>query len=54
MSIATVPRLTATEVEQLDPYALMAVLGKRVIHPGRQLASYAFDSAAPARLNLRA
>jgi SAM-dependent methyltransferase len=34
MSIATVPRLTATEVEQLDPYALMAVLGKRVIHPG--------------------
>jgi ubiquinone/menaquinone biosynthesis C-methylase UbiE len=34
MSISTVPRLTATEVEQLDPYALMAVLGKRVIHPG--------------------
>jgi SAM-dependent methyltransferase len=34
MSIATIPRLTATEVEQLDPYALMAVLGKRVIHPG--------------------
>jgi SAM-dependent methyltransferase len=34
MSIATVPHLTATEVEQLDPYAFMAVLGKRVIHPG--------------------
>lgn len=26
--------LTAAEVEALDPYALMAVLGKRVIHPG--------------------
>ena len=34
MSISTLPQLTATEVEQLDPYALMAVLGKRVIHPG--------------------
>ncbi len=34
MSIATLPPLSATEVEQLDPYALMAVLGKRVIHPG--------------------
>jgi 2-polyprenyl-3-methyl-5-hydroxy-6-metoxy-1,4-benzoquinol methylase len=27
-------QLTATQVEALDPYALMAVLGKRVIHPG--------------------
>jgi Domain of unknown function (DUF4395) len=37
MSSSTLPRLTATEVEQLDPYVLMAVLGKRVIHPdGRQ------------------
>ena len=34
MSVSTLPRLTATEVEQLDPYALMAVLGKRVIYPG--------------------
>src|SRR5262249_51485810 len=34
MSISTLPRLTATEVEKLGPYALMAVLGKRVIHPG--------------------
>ncbi len=34
MSISTLPRLTAMEVEQLDPYALMAMLGKRVIHPG--------------------
>jgi ubiquinone/menaquinone biosynthesis C-methylase UbiE len=27
-------QLTSTEVEAFDPYALMAVLGKRVIHPG--------------------
>jgi len=26
--------LTAAEIAGLDPYALMAVLGKRVIHPG--------------------
>ena len=32
MSISTVPQLTATEVEQLDPYAFMAVIGKRVIN----------------------
>ncbi len=27
-------RLTTAEIGALDPYALMAVLGKRVIHPG--------------------
>ena len=27
-------QLTAAEVRQLDPYAFLAVLGKRVIHPG--------------------
>jgi SAM-dependent methyltransferase len=27
-------RLTAAEVRALDPYAFLAVLGKRVIHPG--------------------
>jgi SAM-dependent methyltransferase len=27
-------RLTADEVQALDPYAFLAVLGKRVIHPG--------------------
>jgi hypothetical protein len=38
MSVSTLPRLTPRAVEQLDPYALMLVLGKRVIHPGgRQL-----------------
>jgi SAM-dependent methyltransferase len=34
MTAATLTRLSAGQVEQLDPYALMAVLGKRVIHPG--------------------
>jgi len=34
MSTDTPPRLTATDIEQLDPYAFMAVIGKRVIHPG--------------------
>lgn len=34
MTSSALPRLSATEVERLDPYALMAVLGKRVIHPG--------------------
>ena len=38
MSTTALPRLAPREVEQLDPYALMVVLGKRVIHPGgRQL-----------------
>jgi len=27
-------RLTAQQVRELDPYAFLAVLGKRVIHPG--------------------
>jgi ubiquinone/menaquinone biosynthesis C-methylase UbiE len=34
MDAAGTLRLTATQVRSLDPYALMAVLGKRVIHPG--------------------
>src|ERR687885_2888367 len=37
---ATIPRpLSAAEVEQLDPYAFFAVLGKRVIHPGGRTAT---------------
>ena len=34
MTVKTKRRLTAEEVEAVDPYMLMAVLGKRVIHPG--------------------
>ena len=32
--------LTATEVRRLDPYALLAVLGKRVIHPGGKASTH--------------
>ena len=28
------PTLTAKQVAELDPYQFLAVLGKRVIHPG--------------------
>ena len=31
--------LSGGEVEQLDPYAFFAVLGKRVIHPGGRAAT---------------
>jgi SAM-dependent methyltransferase len=30
----TIAKLSPAQVEQLDPYRLLAVLGKRVIHPG--------------------
>jgi cyclopropane fatty-acyl-phospholipid synthase-like methyltransferase len=43
MSIAQIadhPRtLSAAEVDELDPYAFFAVLGKRVIHPGGRTAT---------------
>jgi len=32
--VSVVATLTAAEVRALDPYAFLAVLGKRVIHPG--------------------
>jgi SAM-dependent methyltransferase len=35
----TLARLPATDVAQLDPYQFMAVLGKRVIHPGGRTSS---------------
>lgn len=42
----TASRLSATEVKSLDPYAFMAVLGKRVIHPGgRQSTKALLDQA---------
>jgi hypothetical protein len=38
--IADRPRtLSAAEVDELDPYAFFAVLGKRVIHPGGRTAT---------------
>jgi SAM-dependent methyltransferase len=33
-SMATIAKLSPAQVEELDPYRLLAVLGKRVIHPG--------------------
>ena len=39
MDTGTAGRLTAIEVEVLDTYMLMAVLGKRVIHPGGKLST---------------
>jgi SAM-dependent methyltransferase len=39
MESPNITHLTATEVAQLDPYALLAVLGKRVIHPGGRRSS---------------
>lgn len=33
-TVAIVPRLTRNDVQALDPYAFLAVIGKRVIHPG--------------------
>jgi hypothetical protein len=34
MDIPSTTYLTSAEVAQLDPYVFLAVLGKRVIHPG--------------------
>jgi SAM-dependent methyltransferase len=39
MDILSVTHLTSVEVTQLDPYAFLAVLGKRLIHPGGRRSS---------------
>src|SRR5258708_2000432 len=39
MESPNITHLTAPEVAQLDPYAFLAVLGKRVIHPGGRRSS---------------
>lgn len=39
-------RLTAAEVAGLDPYTFMAVIGKRVIHPGGRASTEALLNAA--------
>ncbi len=33
MDIPSITHLTSAKVAELDPYAFLAVLGKRVIHP---------------------
>src|SRR2546429_4001355 len=39
MALSTLTHLTTSEVAELDPYAFLAVLGKRVIHPGGRRSS---------------
>ena len=39
MDIPSMTHLTSVEVTQLDPYVLLSVLGKRVIHPGGRRSS---------------
>jgi len=39
MESPSITHLTATEVAQLDPYTFLALLGKRVIHPGGRRSS---------------
>lgn len=39
MSVRQRRSLEAAEVERLDPYVFMAVIGKRVIHPGGRVAT---------------
>lgn len=44
---APIRRLSAREIEELDPYVFMGVLGKRVIHPGgRRATEKLFERAA--------
>ncbi|HLJ35617.1 MAG TPA: class I SAM-dependent methyltransferase, partial [Ktedonobacteraceae bacterium] len=39
MALSSMTHLTTSEVAALDPYAFLAVLGKRVIHPGGRRSS---------------
>jgi ubiquinone/menaquinone biosynthesis C-methylase UbiE len=39
MDIPSMTHLTSVKVTQLDPYVFLAVLGKRVIHPGGRRSS---------------
>ncbi|CAN5579993.1 hypothetical protein BH23CHL2_BH23CHL2_31290 [soil metagenome] len=46
-ALATNQRLSAREIEDLDPYLFMGLLGKRVIHPGgRNATEELFERAA--------
>src|SRR5579862_2532528 len=53
MDTFTLPRLTATDVAALDPYAFFAVLGKRVIHPGGRRATEELCERADLRAGQR-
>jgi 2-polyprenyl-3-methyl-5-hydroxy-6-metoxy-1,4-benzoquinol methylase len=51
--IARPRTLSRSEVEQLDPYAFFAVLGKHVIHPGGGAATDALIRRADFRSDQR-
>ena len=51
MESPSITHLTATEVAQLDPYAFLALLGKRVIHPGGRRSSEELFRRAFSRTN---
>ncbi|HEY8686462.1 MAG TPA: methyltransferase domain-containing protein [Chloroflexota bacterium] len=46
MTVASATRLASAEVAGLDPYQFMAVIGKRVIHPGGRRSSEALIQMA--------
>lgn len=47
MTVASAPRLASADIARLDPYQFMALIGKRVIHPGGRHSSEALiDMAA--------
>ena len=46
MSVVTAGRLASTDIARLDPYQFMAVIGKRVIHPGGRHSSEALIAMA--------
>lgn len=53
MSIGTIDRIGSADVAQLDPYQFMAVIGKRVIHPGGRHSSEALMQMAAFTLEQR-
>jgi len=46
MSVTSAPRLASADIARLDPYQFMAVIGKRVIHPGGRHSSEALIDMA--------
>jgi SAM-dependent methyltransferase len=51
MESPSITHYTAAEVAELDPYAFLALLGKRVIHPGGRLSSEELFRRAGFRLD---
>jgi hypothetical protein len=47
VSVQRPRRLEPAEIERLDPYVFMAVIGKRVIHPGGRAAHIVVSGEKP-------